>query len=165
MFPTKESNKRAPGRVVIYIQVHLVLIYTLACSNVLWCLHWIFMVHKSSYCKCSLAWCQVRTFLLFTIWTHPLQVRQYPLRYAGTDRIKKSHYNVWNQCRPFVGLPQYLRYYEDSRDNLIRRPGKEGTNNIVNGIMAVVSKWKGSMFTSNRTTCCDLLNLTSFSHY
>ena len=51
------------------------------------------MVHKSSYCNCSLAWCQVRTFLLFTIWTHPLQMREYPLRYAGTDRIKKSHYN------------------------------------------------------------------------
>ena len=36
----------------------------------------------------------VRTFILFTIWTHPLQMREYPLRYAGTDRIKKSHYNL-----------------------------------------------------------------------
>ena len=34
MCQTKESNKRAPGRVVIYISVHLVLIYTLAFSNV-----------------------------------------------------------------------------------------------------------------------------------
>ena len=67
MCQTKESNKRAPVRVVIYIQVHLVLIYTLACSNVLLVLALNFMVHKSSYCKCSLARCQVRTFLLFTI--------------------------------------------------------------------------------------------------
>ena len=36
-----------------------------------------FMVHKSSYSKCSLAWCQLRTFLLFTNWTHPLQMREY----------------------------------------------------------------------------------------
>ena len=48
-----------------------------------------FMVQKSSYCKCSLAWCQVRKFLLFTIWTHPLQIRDYPSWYAGTDRNKK----------------------------------------------------------------------------
>ena len=74
-------------------KVHLVLIYALAFSNVLLVLALNFMVHKSSYCKCSLAWCQVRTFLLFTIWTHPLQMRQYPLRYAGTDRIKKTHYS------------------------------------------------------------------------
>ena len=93
MCQTKESNKREPGWVVIYIQVHLVLIYNITCSKVLLVLVLNFMVHKSSYCKCSLAWCQARTFLLFTIWTHPLQVRQYPLRYAGTDRIKKSHYN------------------------------------------------------------------------
>ena len=71
------------------IKVHLVLIYTLAFSNVLLVLVLNFMVHKSSYCKCCLAWCQVRTFLLFTIWTHPLQMREYPLQYAGTDRIKK----------------------------------------------------------------------------
>ena len=70
-----------------------ILIYTLAFSNVLLVLALNFMVHKSSCCKCSLAWCQVRTFLLFTIWTHPLQMREYPLRYAGTDRIKKSHYS------------------------------------------------------------------------
>ena len=85
-----ESNKRAPVRAVI---VHLVSIYTLAFSNVLLVLALNFMVHKSSYCKCSLAWCQVRPFLLFTILTHPLQMKDYPLRYAGTDRIKKSHYN------------------------------------------------------------------------
>ena len=54
-----------------------------------------FMVHKSSYCKCSLAWCQARTFHLFRIWTHPLQMREYPPWYAGTDKNKKSHYN-WN---------------------------------------------------------------------
>ena len=35
MRQTKESNKRAPGRVVIYISVRLVLIYTLIFSNVL----------------------------------------------------------------------------------------------------------------------------------
>ena len=34
MRQTKESNKRAPCRVVIYISVHLVLIYTLAFSYV-----------------------------------------------------------------------------------------------------------------------------------
>ena len=53
-----------------------------------------FMVHKSSYCKCSLAWCQARTFLLFRIWTHPLQMREYPPWYAGTDKNKKSHYST-----------------------------------------------------------------------
>ena len=35
----------------------------------------------------------VWTFLLFTIWTNPLQMREYPLRHAGTDKNKKSHYN------------------------------------------------------------------------
>ena len=63
-------------------------------SNVLLVLALNSMVHKSSYYKYSLAWCQVRTFLLFTIWLHPLQMREYPLRYAGTDRIKKSHYST-----------------------------------------------------------------------
>ena len=69
------------------------LIHTLAFSNVLLVLALNLMVHKSSYCKCSLAWCEVRTFLLFTIWTHPLQERECPLRYAGTTALKKSHYN------------------------------------------------------------------------
>ena len=97
MHQTKESNKRAPGQVVIYISVHLVLIYTLALRNVLLVLALDLTVHKSSYCKCSLAWCQARTFLLFTIWTHPLQMREYPLRYASTDKNKKSHYScLWN---------------------------------------------------------------------
>ena len=112
MCQTKESNKRAPGRVVIYIQVNLVLIYNITCSNVLLVHALNFMVHKSNYCKCSLAWCQVRTFILFTIWTHhPLQVRQYPLRYAGTDRIKKNptiimvlEYNAWLHDRLFFKL-------------------------------------------------------------
>ena len=72
--PTKESNKRTP---VIYISVHLVSIYTLTFSNVLLVLALNLTVHKSSYCKCSLAWCQARTFLLFTISTHPLQMREY----------------------------------------------------------------------------------------
>ena len=93
MCQTKESNKHAPGWVVIYISVHSVLVYTLAFINVLLVLALNFMVHKSSYCKCSLAWCQGRIFLLFTIWTHPLQMREYPLQYAGTGRNKKSHYN------------------------------------------------------------------------
>ena len=109
MHQTKESNKRAPGRVVIYILVHLVLIYTLAFRNVLLALALNLIVHKSSYCKCSLAWCQARTFLLFTIWTHPLQMREYPLRYASTDKNKKSHYNskrslLWKGAFLFVCL-------------------------------------------------------------
>ena len=36
MCQTKDSNKRAPGRVVIYISVHLVLIYTLALTGGNW---------------------------------------------------------------------------------------------------------------------------------
>ena len=52
---TKESNKHAPRQAVVYIKVHLVLIYTLAFSNVLLVLALNFMVHKSGYCKCSLA--------------------------------------------------------------------------------------------------------------
>ena len=93
MRQTKESNKRAPGRVVIHIRP-LVLIYTLTFSNVLLVLALNLIVHKSSYCKCSLAWCQARTFLLFTIWTHPLQMREHPLQYASTDKNKKSHYRM-----------------------------------------------------------------------
>ena len=31
---------------------------------------------------------------LFKISTHPLLMREYLLRYAGTDRIKKSHYAI-----------------------------------------------------------------------
>ena len=46
------------------------------------------IVHWSSYCKCNIAWCQVRAFLLLTVWTHPLQMRENPLQYAATDRIK-----------------------------------------------------------------------------
>ena len=94
MRQTKESNKCAPGRVVIYISVHLVSIYTLTVSNVLLVLALNLIVHKSSYCKCSLAWCQSRTFLSFTIWTHPLQMRDHPLQYASTDKNKKSHYSI-----------------------------------------------------------------------
>ena len=93
MHQTKESNKRAPGRVVIHISVHLVLIYTLTFSNVLLVLALNLTVHKPSYCKCSSAWCQSRTFFLFTIWTHPLQMREHLLQYASTDKNKKSHYN------------------------------------------------------------------------
>ena len=99
MRQTKESNKHAPGRVVIYILVHLASIYTLTFSNVLLVLALNLIVHKSSYCKYSLAWCQVRTFLLFTIWTHPLQMREYPLQYASTDKNKKSHYNNFTQWK------------------------------------------------------------------
>ena len=94
MRQTKESNKRAPGRVVPHIS-HLVSIYTLTFSNVVLVLALNLTVHKSSYCKCSLAWCQARTFLLFTVWTHPLQMREYPLQYASTDKNKKSHYNLY----------------------------------------------------------------------
>ena len=64
MRQTKELNKRAPGQIVIYISVHLVSIYTLTFSNGLLILSLNLIVHKSSYCKRSLAWCQARTFLL-----------------------------------------------------------------------------------------------------
>ena len=33
-------------------------------------------------------------FLLFMIWTHPLQMREYPLQYASTDKNKKPHYKL-----------------------------------------------------------------------
>ena len=95
MRQTKESNKRAPGRVVIY---------TLTFSNVLLVLALNLIVHKSSYCKCSLASCQARTFLLFAIWTHPLQMREYPLQYASTDKNKKSHYNCLGKIHTFMNL-------------------------------------------------------------
>ena len=72
-----------------------------------------FMVHKSSYCKCSLAWCQVRPFLLFTILTHPLQMRDYLLRYAGTDRIKKSHYNRGFGININTAIIAYLTLYNE----------------------------------------------------
>ena len=68
-------------------------------SNVLLVLALNLIVHKSSYCKCSLAWCQARTLLLITIWTHPLQMREYPLQYASTDKNKKSHYNWAKKSR------------------------------------------------------------------
>ena len=71
-------------------------IYILTFSDVLLVLALNLIVHKSSNCKCSLAWCQARTFLSFTIWTHPLQMREYPLQYASTDKNKKSHYNNLN---------------------------------------------------------------------
>ena len=94
------------------IHVHLVLIYTSAFSNVLLVLAFNFTVHESSYCKCSFAWCQVRTFLLFTIWTHPLQMREYLLRYAGTDRNKKSHYNMHSVSeRHGVSVRIYFLHY------------------------------------------------------
>ena len=105
MHQTKESNKRALGRVVIYISVHLVPMYTLTFSNVLLVLALNLIVHKSSYFKCSLLWCQARTFLLFTIWTHPLQMREYLLQYASTDKNKKSHY----KCHTFA---KYIERHE-----------------------------------------------------
>ena len=84
---------------MIYISVHIVSVYTLTFSNVLSVLALNLIVHKSSYCKCSLAWCQVRTFLLFAIWTHPLQMKEYPLQYEGTDKNTKSHYKQESQNR------------------------------------------------------------------
>ena len=90
----RNSNKRAPGRVVIYISPFSINLYFLTFSNVLLVLALNLIVHKSSYYKCSLAWYQVRTFLLFTIWTHPLQMREHPLQYASTDKNKKSHYSM-----------------------------------------------------------------------
>ena len=47
---------------MIYVSVHLTVIYTLTFSNVLLALALNLMVHKSSYCKCILVWCQLRTF-------------------------------------------------------------------------------------------------------
>ena len=96
MRQTKESNKHAPGWVVIYLSVHLVSTYTSTFSNDLLILALNLIVHKSSYYKCSLAWCQARTFLLFMIWTHPLQMCEYPLQYASTDKNKKSHYSLYS---------------------------------------------------------------------
>ena len=72
----------SPFSINLYFNLNVLLVLTLN-----------LIVHKPSYCKCSLAWCQARTFLLFTIWTHPLQMREYPLQYASTDKNKKSHYN------------------------------------------------------------------------
>ena len=97
MRQTKESNKRAPGRVVIHISVHLVLIYTLTFSNVLLVLALNLIVHKPSYCKCSLAWCQSRAFLLFTIGTHPLQMREHPLQYATSVKINMLYMQMNGQ--------------------------------------------------------------------
>ena len=45
MHQTKESNKCTPGLVVIYISVHLLLIYTVTFSNVLLLLALNFMLH------------------------------------------------------------------------------------------------------------------------
>ena len=83
---------------------HLVSIYTSTFSNVLLVLALNLIMHKSSYCKCSLAWCQARTFLLFTIWTHPLQMREYPLHYASSDKNKKSHYNKFTAAACLILL-------------------------------------------------------------
>ena len=90
----KQGNRTSvlPGE-LWYISVHLTLglIYTLAVIDISLVLAFKFILHKSGYCKCSLARCQVRTFLVFTLWTHPLQIREYPLRYAGTERNKKQN--------------------------------------------------------------------------
>ena len=83
MRQTKESNKRAPGRVVIYISVHLASILVLTLNLI---------VHKPSYCKCSLAWCQARTFLLFTIWTHPSKWGNTRSNMQVLTKMKKTHY-------------------------------------------------------------------------
>ena len=124
MRQTKESNKHAPGRVVIYMSVHLVLIYTLAFSNVLLVLALNLIVRKSSYCKCSVAWCQAWTFLLFTIWTHPLQMREYPLRYASTEKNKKPTIvnTVWVEKRYLNGhsTTKSLKLYFSLNDSCSR---------------------------------------------
>ena len=94
MLQTKESNKRAPGRVVIYIWVHLALIYTLAFSNVLLVLALNVMVHRSRYCKCSLVCVKWEHFVYF-------QSEHIPSKWENTHsdmqiltEIKKSHYNI-----------------------------------------------------------------------
>ena len=110
MHQTKESHKRAP--------VHLPSIYILAFSNVLLVGLLVLncMVYESSYCKCSTAWCQVRTSLLFTIWAHPLQMREYPLWYAGTDRKKnptlysEENWKTRMYFRPFY-IQGWWRWY------------------------------------------------------
>ena len=43
------------------------------------------------------------TFLLFMIRTHPLQMKEYPLQYASTDRNKKSHYKHLYLAGPAAG--------------------------------------------------------------
>ena len=110
----------SPGRVVIYISVHLVLIYTLTFTDVLLVFALNLIVHKSNYCKYSLAWCQARTFLLFTIWTHPLQMKEYPLQYASTDKNKKSHYN-FRQVPP-ITVAKYCLHAALLRDGFKTQP-------------------------------------------
>ena len=81
-----------------------------------------FIMYKSSYCKCSLAWCQVRTFLLFTIWTYPLQMRKIPApicRYWQKSKLKKkSHYNssfaqMWHILLWLSTAPSFCFYLID----------------------------------------------------
>ena len=66
---------------------------------------------KSGYCKCSIAWCQVRPFLLFVIRTHPLQRKEYRLQYASTDKNKKSHYNTETKRHLGYQIWHYLHKY------------------------------------------------------
>ena len=58
-------------------------------------------MHKSSYCKCSLAWCQARTFLLFKIWTHPFQMREYRSNMQVLTKIKNPTIESF-QCHFWV---------------------------------------------------------------
>ena len=65
--------------------------------------------------------CQVRPFLIFTLWTHPLQMREYPLQYAVTNRIKHTHFNYKNVNLSerffFLEIPQWKSLF----DRLYRR--------------------------------------------
>ena len=70
-------------------------------SNVLLVLALNLLVHKSSYCKCSLAWCQARTFFY-------LQSEHIPSKWKNTcsnmqvlTKIKQSHYS----SKSLSGLP------------------------------------------------------------
>ena len=97
---SNESNTSAPGRVVINISVHLVLLFTSAFSNwligiylhcILWC---IYQVTKNAVFLFFFfffnSMMSSENLLLFTIWRHPLQMREYLLRYTGTDGNNKN---------------------------------------------------------------------------
>ena len=86
MCQTKESNKHAPGRVVIYSPFSIIYTKPLAMSH--WYLCWI--VCCIEQVTLNAVWCQVRQYLLFMIWTHPLQMKEYVLQYASIDRNKKK---------------------------------------------------------------------------
>ena len=93
MHQTKESNKCAPGLVVIYISVHLLLIYTVTFSNVLLLLALNFMLHI------QLLWMQFNMMssenlsFIYNLDTSPPNDRITRSNMQVLIEIKKSHYN------------------------------------------------------------------------